>query len=268
VTRAEKRLRKIELAFPDAAAELTRRREERLAVEDELQAHRELVVLGLRDAGRHGKEIADLEAKLAAATEAEERAAAIVAGLAKRGKALADEIKNEQIERAAAGCAAAASRVAAIESELAQARAVATEAVERLAGVQEWQPPSFAAAEEAREAAEIARRDRAEAVDWWARSFALSPEKWPNHLREEIGARIDQLQAESESLEAARLDAASIAEEVAARSSMPSARVHARVLETPSGFFDRLDLFIASARGSPLWRRATIIGRSLPTRAE
>jgi hypothetical protein len=31
---------------------------------------------------------------------------------------------------------------------------------------------------------------------------------------------------------------------------MPSARVHARVLETPRGFFDRLDLFIASARGS------------------
>ena len=164
MTKAEKHLRKVEVAFPGSAAELTRRQEERLAVEEKLQASRELVVLGLRDARGHEKEVVDLEAKLAAAVEAEE-----------------------------------------------------------------WQPPSFVATEEAREAAEIARKDRAEAVDWWARSYSLSPEEWPNHLREEIGERIDLLRAENkeyrhhlgkrsrEGLEAAGLDAASISEEIAVR---------------------------------------------------
>ena len=229
MTKAEKHLRKVEVAFPGSAAELTRRQEERLAVEEKLQASRELVVLGLRDARGHEKEVVDLEAKLAAAVEAEERAAAIVAGLAKRGKALADEIKDERVERAGAVCAAAASSVSAIERELAQARAAAAEAAERLAEAEEWQPPSFVATEEAREAAEIARKDRAEAVDWWARSYSLSPEEWPNHLREEIGERIDLLRAENkeyrhhlgkrsrEGLEAAGLDAASISEEIAVR---------------------------------------------------
>jgi hypothetical protein len=215
VTKVAKQLRKVELAFPHAAADLTRRREERLRIEEELQMNRDLGALGLRD-DRHEKEIAALETKLAAATAAEERAAASVAGLAKRGKALADQIRNERVERASAGCAAAASRVAAIERELAQARAVAAEAAERLAEAQDWQPSAFAVAEEAREAEEIVRRDRAETVDWWARSFSLSPEKWPNNLREEIGARIEQLRAESENLEAAGLDAASISEEIAA----------------------------------------------------
>src|SRR5207249_9468506 len=42
VTKAEKHLRKVEVAFPGSAAELTRRQEERLAVEEKLQASREL----------------------------------------------------------------------------------------------------------------------------------------------------------------------------------------------------------------------------------